>query len=157
MLTSHNCRRINEMKSELKYIQGFEETRVTKEKNIFKAVCKQQRLICHDFQDYSGTLDEFFVVSDSDSHDNAIAEWILANLEYLPHFMPVSTKQSFGPVMLTNQVQFTASIQHTASRLGGEVAVTGVGSVESNSVGFAGGASAGRLGGAVPVTGVGFV
>lgn len=73
MLTSYSCRRINEIESELKYIQGLEKIRV-KEANILKAVRKQQWLIYHDFRDCLGALDQLVVVDESDTNDDTIAE-----------------------------------------------------------------------------------
>ena len=78
------------------------------------------------------------VINDSDSNDDTIADWVAANAKYLPHFILVSTKKSSRPVVLANQVRFTASTKHIAIGLGSAVAVIGVGFTGGNGVGSGG-------------------
>lgn len=70
ILTTHSCRRINELESELKYLKGLEKTRA-KEASILMAIWKQQRDLRHEICDWSGALDEPVTV---DSNDDAITK-----------------------------------------------------------------------------------
>lgn len=136
MLTSHSCRRINAMESELKYIKSLEEARA-KEASILNAVRKQQRDIRHDLRDRSGTLDEPVIVDDSD--DDAITEWVAANPEFVPSTEPAGSKQTSGPRAAANQAGSTAMAQHTPGGVGGAGAGNGAGSVAGNGEGSDGG------------------
>lgn len=136
MLTSHSRYYINEMELELKYIQDLEEA-WAKEANILKTVRKQQQLICHDLCDCLDALDKPVVVDKSNSNDdNAIAKWVAANPEYPPPVALIGNKRSSSPAVAANQVQFTTTIKHTTSGIGGAITGTGIGSLEGNNMGF---------------------
>lgn len=61
------------MELELKYIHSLEKTRA-KKISILKAIYKQDWSICHHFFNRSSTLDEPFIINDSNSNVNSIAK-----------------------------------------------------------------------------------
>ena len=73
ILTFYSFRHINKIELKLKYIQDFEKTQA-REANIFKAIYKQQRSICHDFRNCLGTLNNLIAVNKSNSNNDAIAK-----------------------------------------------------------------------------------
>lgn len=84
-------------------------------------------------------MDEPVVVNVSNSNnDNAIAKWIATNPEYPPSVAPIGNKLSFGPVVAANQVRFTATTKHTADRISGVTAGTGIGVGGGNGMGSGG-------------------
>lgn len=134
MLTFYSYHCIIEIKLELKYVQGLEKTWARKI-SIFKAICKQQWLIYHDFCNCLGMLNKPLIISNSKSNNNIITKQVTVNLVYLSQVVHIN-KQFFGLVLPANQVWFTTLIKPIAIRLNSTITIIGVGSIRDNSISF---------------------
>lgn len=81
-------------------------------------------------------LDKPVIVDKSDSNDNAIAKLVAANLEYLLFVVSIGNKLFSGPMLIGNQMWFSATTKHTIGGIIGTIVGISIGFIRGNGVGF---------------------
>ncbi len=107
-------------------------------------------------------MDELVVVDESDSNDdNAIAELVTANPEYLLPIAPIGNKLSSGLAVVANQIRFTATTKNIANKIGDATTGIGISSIGGNGMGVGGrngiGSGSNNSVGSAGEVGIGFV